>query len=280
MKPARGAGRLVGGRLVLCAGLLAVLPPCRLTAQAAPPLQVNWFLKGLHAGLCVEFLISPTTAEAEVAGRQPTPIDLLAVRYPVLARAAQAEPAFQGWIPAEYCWFLYRSAVVGGRVAEIDEGRQPVMVGYLSIAATSLPDSATAVAVGLFTNSTALERAMGRARLQIDLVRFTMGLIPSEEESRDRARYEARHRGATIQWDGGKGTPRTLETKVIRLVGFTSTQAIHQIRTTLVPDSTFAPSGNLRVLGDGKLQQMLAASPIRLMTSYQQGGDADWMLGK
>ena len=264
------------------AGLVAFSVAISVAPVAAQDTQrqVNWFLKGLHAGLCLEFLVSPTVAEAEIAGSAPTPIESLAVRYPVLARAAEAEPAFHGWIPAEYCWFLYRSAVVGGRVVEIDAGSQPVMVGYLAIAATPLPDSATAVAVGLFTNSTALERAMGRARLQIDLVRFTVGLVPTEEESRDLARYEARHRGATIQWDGGKGTLRTLETRVIRLVGFTPTQALHRIRTTLVPDSTFAPVGNLRVLGDGKLQQMLAASPIRLMTSYQQGGDADWILGQ
>lgn len=264
------------------AGLVAFSVAISVAPVAAQDTQrqVNWFLKGLHAGLCVEFLVSPSVAEAEVAGRQPTPIESQADRYPVLARVAQAEPAYQGWIPAEYCWFLYRSAVVEGRATEIDGGRQPVMVGYLAIAATPLPDSATGVAVGLFTNSTALERVMVRARLQIDLVRFTMGLIPTEEESRDLARYEARHRGATIQWDGGKGTPRTLETRVIRLVGFTPTQALHRIRTTLVPDSTFAPVGNLRVLGTGKLQQMLAASPIRLTTSYQMGGDADWQLGK
>jgi hypothetical protein len=257
--------------------LLAVAAP--VAAQDAPR-HTTWTLKELRSGVCVDFLVAPAAAQGEVAGRIPTPIESVAAQYPVLARVAAAESTYRGWIPAEYCWFLYESVVIGGKTYDVQDGRQPVMVGYLDIAAGPLPDSAGAVAVGFFTNSTAVERSMVQARLQVDLIHFEVLPVPGAEEDRTQARYEARHRGATVQWDGGPGSLRTPEPRAIRLVGFTPTMGLHGIRATITPDSTFASSGNFRVVGKGTLQAMLSASPIRLLTPYARGGDTEWELGR
>jgi hypothetical protein len=262
------------GLMALC---LTVAAPI---AAQGPARGVQWSLKGMQAGFCVQFLVAPDQLVDELAGRIPTPIESLADRYPVLARVAAAESTYHGWIPAEYCWFLYRSAVVGGRTTDINDGRQPLMVGYLAVAASPLPDSATQVALGMFTNSTALERSMVSNRLQIDLIRYSVGVVPNEEEVPNLALYEAEHRGATIDWEGGPGAPRPPEPRAIRMMGFTVEQSLRGIRGDVTPDSAYVASGNLRVVGKGSLQKMLSGSPIRLLTSYLRGGDTELYLGQ
>jgi hypothetical protein len=234
----------------------------------------------MRAGFCVQFLVSPEVSAGQLAARNPIPIESLADRYPVLAKAAAAESTYHAWVPAEYCWFLYRSAVVGGREALINGGRQPVMIGYLAMAAAPLPDSATQIATGFFTNSTALERSMVSSRLQIDLIQYSVGVVPNEEEVAGLSLYEAEHRGAIISWEGGPGAPRPPESLRIRMMGFTLDQSLKGIQADVTSDSTFAPSGSLRVVGKGSLQRMLSDSPIRLLTSYLRGGDTEWALGQ
>lgn len=260
--------------------LLVVAATTPVAAQIAAPLRVNWFLKDLRTGMCVQFLVSPAAAQAEMPQQTPVAIESVADRYPVLARVAAAESAYAGWVPAQYCWFLYRSAVVAGKIVEVAGGRQPVMVGYFALEALSLPDSATAVAVGLFTNSGTLARIVTEARLQIDKIDFTIGFIPEEENSTTRSRYVAGHGRATVQWDGGPGDPRPPQASQIRLVGYTNTRGLRGIHSDLTPDSVFVASGNLSVVGRGALKGMLSASPIRLVTPYLRGGDSDWQLGR
>jgi len=260
--------------------LLVVAATTPVAAQINAPLRVNWFLKDLRTGMCVQFLVSPAAAQAQMPEQMPVAIEAVADRYPVLARVAAAESDYAGWVPAQYCWFLYRSAVVDGKVVEVAGGRQPVMVGYFALEAASLPDSATGVAVGLFTNSGALDRVVSGARLQIDKIDFTVGLIPEEESSVSRSRYVARHGRANVQWDGGPGDPRPPQVSQIRLVGYTATRGLRGIHTDLTPDSAFVASGNLSVVGRGDLKRLLSASPIRLVTPYLRGGDTDWQLGR
>lgn len=251
-----------------------------VVGQVAPPLRVNWFLKDLRAGMCVQFLISPAAAQDELHGQAPVPIEAASDRYPVLARVAATETTYAGWIPAQYCWYLFRSAVVSGKVVEVNDGRQPVMVGYLAIEASGLPDSATAVAVGLFTNSGRLYGAVNGARLQVDQIDFSMSLIPEEETSLTRRRYVAVHGGATVQWDGGPGAPRPAQADEIHLQGYTAARDLRGIQADFHPDSVFVASGDLRVVGGGALKRMLSASPIRLLTPFLRGGDSDWSLGR
>ena len=185
-------GTLGGVALLLC----SLATPS--AAQVASPLRANWFMKDLRSGMCVQFLVSPGAAQHEAGGLPVVPIERVAERFPALARVAAAEATYQGWVPAEYCWFLYRSAVVKGKVVENDRGSRPVMIGYLAIEGEGLPDSATAIAVSVFTNMSPLSSALNQARLQVDRIDFTIGPIPTEESSLTRSRYEAQHSGATV----------------------------------------------------------------------------------
>ncbi|HWA40874.1 MAG TPA: hypothetical protein VG712_04630, partial [Gemmatimonadales bacterium] len=134
------------------------------------------YLKGLHTGLCVQFLVAPNmVAEYFGGGVLPAPVESLAVAYPALARVAGTEAAYRSWSPAEYCWYLYREAVVGGRQVQQDGGRQPVGVGYLAVAATGDPDGADKVVVTYFTNSGRLAGSLERARIRVDQIDLTMG---------------------------------------------------------------------------------------------------------
>lgn len=245
------------------------------------PQRVTWFLKGLHTGLCVDFLVSPADAGPRFDhGATPTPIESLATRLPALARVAQEEEAYRGWIPARYCWYLYREAVVRGRTVQLSRGRQPVGVGYLALAGTGLPDSADALVVTFFTNSGNLAGVASAARLRVEEIDLTIGLIPTLEDSPTERRYQAKHGRTMVEWDGGSGSPRPPESTLLRLAGSTAGNAFHGIRTSFTPDSVFVASGNLRVTGRGPVQSMMAASPIRLVSSFLRGGDADWELGR
>ena len=267
-------------RLVAGVALLVAAGTAPVAAQDTPQ-RVTWFLKGLHTGLCVDFLVSPTVAQAQFGrGGSPIPIESLATQLPALSRVASDEPAYRGWIPARYCWYLYREAVVLGRRVQLSGGRQPVGVGYLAIAGTGLPDSAEGMVVTLFTNSGSLAGSADNARLKVEEIDLTIGLIPTLEDSPTERRYLAKHGKTTIQWDGGPGDPRAPGPTEIRLAGATKGNSLRGIRSSFTPDSAFVASGNLRVTGGGPIPGMMSASPIRLVTSFFRGGDADWELGR
>lgn len=269
----------MGRRLLQAAALLTLWPAPSLAAQS--PERVVTYLKGLHTGLCVEFLVAPNSVSEYFGnGVLPVAVESLAGRYPALARVARDEPAYQAWTPARYCWYLYREALVSGRVVQIDGGRQPVAVGYLGVAASGLPDSADQVVVTFFTNSGRIAGALERGRKRVDQIDLTLGLIPDEEEDPLRRRYTAKHGGTTIQWDGGPGAPTAAESQLIRLLGRSSTGQPSFIRTSITPDSAWSSSGNLKVTGNGELQRLMASSPIRLVTTYFRGGDSDWEFGR
>lgn len=267
-------------RLVASLALLAAMGAAPAAAQDTPQ-RVTWFLKGLHTGLCVDFLVSPAVAQAQFTrGGTPTPIESLSAQLPALARVASDEVTYHGWVPARYCWYLYREAVARGKIVQLSRGRQPVGVGYLAIAGTDLPDSAEAMVVTLFTNSGTLAGMADDARLRIEEIDLTIGLIPTLEDSPTERRYLAKHGKTTIQWDGGPGSPRPQESTSLRLAEVTKGNSLRGLRSSFTPDSAFVASGNLRVTGGGQVQMMLAASPIRLVTSFLRGGDADWELGR
>jgi hypothetical protein len=207
-------------------------------------------------------------------------MESLREKYPVLAREADADTTFHGWVPGEYCWYLYRSAVVGGRTVEVEHGTQPVLLGYLSLAARPLPDSAEAIVVTLFTNASPLDRALTSSRMVMDNITFLSGFIPGNEESPTERRYSAQHGRTTILWDGGPGGTRPPESRTVRLSGFSMDFRFDGIRASFSPDSAFAPSGNLGVAGGGEIQGLMGASPIRLVTTYLRGGDADWVFDR
>lgn len=270
-----GAGR----SLIQAAALLTVSAAAPLAAQT--PQRLVAYLKGLHTGLCVEFLVAPNAvAEYYGNGILPVPVESLAGSHPVLARVARNEPAYQAWTPATYCWYLYREGVVNGRGVEQDGGRQPVAVGYLGLAASGLADSADQVVVTFFTNSSRIAGALERARIRVDQIDLTLGLIPEEEDDPVRRRLTAKHGRTIIQWDGGPRAPEIAGPVPIRLVGRSSTGELSPIRSAITPDSAWTSSGSLMVTGNGELQQLMASSPIRLVTTFYRGGDSDWVFGR
>lgn len=254
---------------------LALLPVASLAAQT--PQRAVTYLKGLHTGVCVEFLVAPNAVSEYFGnGILPVPVESLAEAHPALARVARAEPAYQAWTPASYCWYLYREAVVNGKTVQQDGGRQPVGVGYVGLAASGLADSADQVVATFFTNSGRIAGALERARVRVDQIDLTMGLIPEEENDPLRRRYTAKHGGTTVQWDGGPRVPEAAAPQLIRLTGRSATGERTSIRSSITPDSAWSSSGTLMVVGNGELQRLMADSPIRLVTTFYRGGDSDW----
>lgn len=255
---------------------LALWPAAMLSAQEGPR-EITASFHGLQTGLCVEFLVAPEVVRGYLTGAAtPAPIESLAETYPALARVARDEEAYRGWVPANYCWYLYREASVGGRVVLKDDGRQPVGIGYLALAARDLPGERDQVVVTLFTNSSRLGGFLAVAQVRIDEMDLTLGLIPEEEDAPLRRRYSARHGRSTVQWDGGPSTPRSPESRTLRLFSHTRAGGSQGILATITPDSSWAASGTLKVSGEGELQRLMSASPIRLVSSFNKGGDSDW----
>lgn len=265
------------GLLTGIVGALSFAAPGLLASQV-PTAPATWSLRGLEEGLCVDFLVSPQVAADEV-GRYGTPIpaESLATDHPALAREVRDEPKYQGWVPAEYCWYLYASGVAKGKTFTVDDGRQPVAVGFVAIAARDLPEGATAYVTQLFTNSSQLSSAAEVARLRVERFKFTRSPIPDQEDLADHYRFEAQHGETIVRWDGGPGDPTPVAPRSIHLAGLASFQ-IHFVRTTITPDSSFTASGSLQVAGEGDLQTLLSASPIRHLTTLTRGGDSEWEL--
>ena len=263
-----------GARAASLALLIVAGAPEGVAAQAP------WFLKGLRAGFCVEFLVSPTAA-AEAMGTWARPVDVAtrAERHPVLARTAAAEVDYSGWAPAEYCLFLYQEVIVAGEHYRVDRGREPVAVGFLAIGAEGLPNGATDFLAEFFSNQGGLRGAMAQAGVSVDRAVFELTPVPGQENDPDRARFSARHGRTTVQWDGGPGEPReNVAQRALRFSGRIRGTGLKELGVQLSPDSVFAPSGSFRVIGRGRLGEMLSASPIRLVTEFTRGGDDDWTI--
>lgn len=268
----------LGGGVALATTLLGGIAPRPLAAQARNS-QITWFLRGLQTGLCVNFLVAPDYAAGKLRRGLPTPAESLAAEFPALDREVRADPPYKGWIPAEYCWFLYDSATVAGRNVVVDGGRQPLMVGYYAIRGTDVGDGGNGYAVDLFTNAGPLADLATNSRLRVSKVKFNRGKVPEQEDVPDRYRLVAQQGGTTIQWDGGPGSPVPSVPFPIKLSGLEITTTTHPISAILTPDSSFTPTGDFRVLGSGELQRVLSQSPIRFLRNYLRGGDADWILG-
>ena len=215
------------------------------------------------AGHCVSH-IQPTVVVAGV--KSPTP-DQRRGHVRAVSGLPPSEPGVFGF-------------VIRGRQVLVDHGRQPVAVGYLAVAASGLPDSSDAIVLSLFTNSGSLASVAAGARFKVEEIDLTIGLIPGAEDSPDERRFLARHGRTSVQWDGHPGASRPPESRSIQLTGAMVGNGYFPIAAAFEADSAFVASGNLGVTGQGELYALLASSPIRLLTSYLRGGDADWVLGQ
>lgn len=266
-----------GGALGLTGVVLGAIP----AAAQGPIREARWSLSDLQVGLCVQFLVSPSSAELLLRGAgTPTPVESVAEAYPALARVAAAEATYHGWVPSEYCWFGYGGGVAKGRPVDNDHGRQLVAVGFLSLRASDLPDSADSFAPLFFTSASALDHTAAEARVRVDKFRFLRSNNVEEGVDSTLVRYEARHGSTVIMWEGKPGAPRAVDGRTIHLAGFDINGGRQSVRATFTPDSSFAPSGNLRVDPGTQIGDLLAASPIRLVTSFSRGGGTEWVVSR
>jgi len=247
-----------------------------LQAQVTPT-NAHWSLKGLRSGMCVEFLSSPAAATDALDGRfTPTPIERLATTFPVLAREAALDPTHAGWVPSKLCWFAFDSAFAKGRKVRVDGGRNAVVVGYVGISALLPSDTTAMVGASIFTNAGPLSTVASEARLKVDDVRYSYGTIPDLESSPDERRHEIQYNKLTLQWDGRIGNVRPVEIQDVHLTVRSIGMGLFALTANVTPVSSFVAAGNLRMTGSGKLVTMMAASPIRFMSSYLKGGDVEW----
>jgi hypothetical protein len=264
------AHRIAG--LGLGLGLLAT----PLAAQNIPT-TAEWSLRGLRSALCVEFLVEPAAAAASIDRMfTAAPVERLAARFPVLAREAEGDRTFAGWIPAELCWFAFDSAFAKGRRVVVDRGRNAVVVGYVAVGAAFPSDSTALAASNIFSNADPLVAVAVDARARIDAIEYTLGPIPDLEDDPVERRHEIKRGRLTLQWDGHRGGERPTAPKSVHLFSESLGYGVFDVRVNLVPDSAFTATGNLRVQGTGPLLNALAASPIRYVTSYMVGGDMEW----
>jgi len=260
------------------AGLGLGLSLCTTALQAQQiPTTAEWSLRGLRSALCVEFLVEPGAAEKAIDDKfTAAPIERFAARFPVLAREAEGDRTYAGWVPAELCWFAFDSSFAKGRKILMDRGRKPVVVGYVALGA-AFPDDSTALAAStIFSNTDPLVGVTIDARAKVDLIEYDLGLVPDMETDSLERRHELRRGRLTLQWDGHRGGPRPVTPKVVHLYSESLGFGVFDVHLSLTPDSAFVATGNLRVTGKGPLLDAMAASPIRFVTSYLVGGDMEW----
>jgi hypothetical protein len=261
---------------ILGLGLGLSLCSTALQAQQIPS-TIDWSLRGLRSALCVEFLVEPGAATKAIDNKfTAAPIERFAGRFPVLAREAEGDRTYAGWVPAELCWFAFDSAQVLGRKVVQGRGRDAVVVGYLALGAAFPSDSTALAASTIFSNSNALVAVALDARAKVADIDYVYGLVPDLEEDPVERRHEIRRGQLTLQWDGHPGGARPVAPKSVHLFSQSVGYGVYDVRIELTPDSAYVATGNLRVLGRGPLLDALAASPIRFVTSYLVGGNMEW----
>jgi hypothetical protein len=267
----------VTGNRIAGLGLGLGLFATSLSAQQIPT-TAEWSLRGLRSALCVEFLVEPGAAAEAIDKRvTPSPIERYAARFPVLAREAEGDRTYAGWIPAELCWFAFDSAFAKGRKVVVDRGRNPVVVGYVALGGVFASDSTALASASIFSNADPLVAVTVDARAKVDPIEYILGPVPDLELDTLERRHEIRRGRLTLQWDGHRGTtPRPVAPKTVRIFAESLGYGVFDVNLTLTPDSAFVATGNLRVQGRGPLLDAMAASPIRFVTSYLVGGDMEW----
>lgn len=265
------------GPLYALAGL-SVVAAASLNAQL-PAEGVTWYLRGLEAGSCVHFLVSPDVAKDQLpSGHVGVRADQMPGIDPALTREIGAETQYAAWVPSRFCWFAFDSATVGDRTSRIkrDTRREinyPVAVGFWTVAAASKgsPDSKGWSAVAIFSTSGDLSQSLVPARYAVSSAKMTISPIDSTPDTR----YSIEFDKNLIGWDGHRGDSVAPGVVADTLsVGQTYVRLLLSLQTG---DSAFAPIGNLRLTGKGDLVKAMTAGPIRMVAPIRaDGGVLTW----
>lgn len=244
--------------------MLALLGlPSRVGAQT----QTNWSLLGLRSGLCIQFLISPdlfhlTPFQAARAARASSAVGL----DPVLARLVAGADSLAAWYPSVLCLLQADSSRTGNATQR--HKHRPVTVALWTVLGG--PDTGPAPVV-LFSTEKALtgaEDLSGSA--EVGRMEATLDVDPETGERVITARLDQ----SSLGWEG-KVLPDTVppgpEEQTWLLVG-KGPRWLVQFHAE--PGSRRRLTGSLRASGDGLVARLLAASPIRYIGQYWEGGTA------
>ena len=254
-------------RVILGLGFAAAVA-APVSAQI-PSQGIIWSLYGLRAGSCLHFL-APAALIEDVApsGFLPARADATPAIHPALAQELKAEPKYDDWVPSRFCWFAFDSAATGGRTVRAkDDTRRarskPVAVGYWAAAIHrkgSVDGASEWAALAIFSNQGELDQSLVPARYDVSSADFEISAIDGSTD----LRYQVQFDKNLVGWDGHLGDPTAPERSADTLsVGQTY---VRLLLTAALGDSAYAPLGNLRLTGKGKMVTAMAASPIRMVS--------------
>lgn len=262
------------------AGLVLLTASATTLAAQLPSEGLTWSLYGLKAGSCIHFLApSAAVQDAAPAGFLAARADSTPGIHPALAREIASETQYASWTPSRLCWFAFDSVAVQGRMArnKIDARRgeqKPVAIGYWAAAVRAkgaLGEPPVWAALAIFSNAGLLAQSLVPARYDVSSADFLISGIDGSTDTR----YEVTFDKNLVGWDGHLGDPTPSERQADTLsVG----QSYVRLQLSAeLGDSGYAPAGNLRLSGKGKLAQAMAASPIRMLGPItSQGGTLTW----
>ncbi len=260
--------------------LLLLLPSLSLLrAQGTPaaPIAIRhaWALRNLQFGACVDFLMAPASAAAQLeVGFQPVPASRSAGLPTPLRYVVSGDTTYAGWIPARLCFLDYASVTSGEHLIDPEGGDNSSMIGYWGIAArrvgTGNGGNEEAI-VQWWTSHWRIRQTSELAYIPMKVVDRTRGKVP--ETTRDR--YQVKIGKTIVTWEG---TLPADSSAVAAPLGATLVFEGQQ-KTNWTAHASLTPrwmrplSGVLRVEGKDDLAKALLASPIRSFGPLYNGGD-------
>ncbi len=258
----------------LLAGAL-LLAASQARAQNEQEIQ-QWSLQGLHAGLCISFLVDSAAAARRISrDYHPRPARGMTGLNPAVQRTAQ-EGEYGNWTPSNFCLFYGDSLRMGNTVLSRDkirsyQDRQLLAVWLLAVE----PDEGQGspdlyYTPGIMTSDWQAGQRAQSVLIRADHVDAEAGKSPDSTED---DRYEVKVGKSTLIWDGhlaDSAQAGESRRQVWVTPGFRGARSLAEV--SLQPDSSQAVAGLLRIEGKGDLADALRASPIRMVGPFVWGG--------
>ncbi len=260
-------------------GLLGVLAAPAVAQRPGVPLPAGllWVLRGVEFSACVDFLMDPATAAAQLEeGYRIVPAGGFAPLSSVLQRELAGDTARAGWVPARVCFIESQSISVGDRAFAPDKPGEREVVGYWGIAATrteGAPRQDQWFVASLWTNDWHVEKVTEASYIPMAVFKRSFEPVPESPQHR----YQIRIGKTVLSWDGqlvGRDSTPATEPSQGQLV-FPGQRGIRWSATVSAqPQWTRFLPGVFRVQGKDDLAKALQASPIRMFGPMYWGGDA------
>jgi hypothetical protein len=272
--------------LSLVAAALAAVT-ATLSAQGREPEAQTWRLEGLRTAFCVQLLMDPASdALKELPpGYHAVPASEAADLHVALRGVVEGQPEFGAWSPSQLCFQAAETVETDAYTLSDHSGQHPQLFASWTVLAASPGGPAGDVALRLFTNSDRLIRSARLAGYVVREARLAVGLVPTEDEngvpSSDK-RFQVRVGKTIITWDG----PPVRESAAVRepwRMSWAATGARGDVlsgEVVLLPVSSRAMVGSLKVDGKDAFAKALRGSPTRFAGPAYQGGGGSISLRK